>query len=215
LKRLVDRYYGHALRMNSVDSGALLEKIPTLLPTLKPHFREAETLSGVDWRLLAAIGYQESHWDPSATSPTGVRGLMMLTDETADRLQVKNRLDARDSIIGGARYFALLKEALHPRIGEPDKTFLALAAYNLGLGHLEDARIVAQQAKLNPDKWQDVRQVLGKLAEPETFTTLKHGYARGFEALQLVDNVRNYYDILVRMEPRDPQFSSKDAAPGK
>jgi membrane-bound lytic murein transglycosylase F len=159
---------------------------------------------------------------------------MMLTDETAERLQVKNRLDARDSILGGARYFALLKEALHPRIGEPDKTYLALAAYNLGLGHLEDARIVAQQGKLNPDKWQDVRQVLGKLAEPETFATLKHGYARGFEALQLVDNVRNYYDILMRMERRDaplpgavvelvpeaaktaaPQFSSKGTAPGK
>ena len=227
LKRLVDRYYGHALRMNSVDSGALLEKIPATLPALKPHFQEAELLSGVDWRLIAAIGYQESHWDASATSPTGVRGLMMLTDETAERLQVKNRLDARDSIIGGARYFALLREALHPRIPEPDKTYLALAAYNLGLGHLEDARIVAQQNKLNPDTWQDVRQVLGKLAEPETFTKLKHGYARGFEALQLVDNVRNYYDILVRMEPREapvpgtvaepvaPQFSSKGTAPGK
>lgn len=232
LKRLVDRYYGHALRMNSVDSGALLEKIPALLPALKPFFQEAEILSGIDWRLIAAIGYQESHWDPSATSPTGVRGLMMLTDETAERLQVKNRLDARDSIIGGARYFALLKEALHPRIGEPDKSYLALAAYNLGLGHLEDARIVAQQNKLNPDKWQDVRQVLGKLAEPETFSTLKHGYARGFEAQQLVDNVRNYYDILMLREPRDvtalggasepeapksatPQASSKGAAPGK
>ena len=234
LKRLVDRYYGHALRMNSVDSGTLLERIPEMLPALKPFFLEAESVSGVDWRLLAAIGYQESHWDPSATSPTGVRGLMMLTDETAERLQVKNRLDARDSILGGARYFALLKEALHPRIAEPDKTFLALAAYNLGLGHLEDARIVAQQNKLNPDKWQDVRQVLGKLAEPETFNMLKHGYARGFEALQLVDNVRNYYDILVRMEPRDapmlqavasepvneppktpPQPSSKGTAPVK
>jgi membrane-bound lytic murein transglycosylase F len=225
LKRLVDRYYGHALRMNSVDSGALLEKIPALLPALKPFFVEAEVVSGIDWRLIAAIGYQESHWDASATSPTGVRGLMMLTEETADRLQVKNRLDARDSIVGGARYFALLKEALHPRIAEPDKTYLALAAYNLGLGHLEDARIVAQSNKLDPDKWQDVRQVLGKLADPETFNTLKHGYARGFEALQLVDNVRNYYDILMRMAPREApipgspgepaQFSSKGTTPGK
>jgi membrane-bound lytic murein transglycosylase F len=228
LKRLVDRYYGHALRMNSVDSGTLLERIPAMLPRLKVHFHEAEAVSGIDWRLIAAIGYQESHWDPAATSPTGVRGLMMLTDETAERLGVKNRLEARDSILGGARYFALLKEALHPRIEEPDRTYLALAAYNLGLGHLEDARIVAQQNKLNPDKWQDVRQVIGKLAEPETFATLKHGYARGFEAMQLVDNVRNYYDILVRLQPREglllaqppvdpgmPQFSSKGASSGR
>ena len=203
LKRLVDRYYGHALRMNAVDSGTLLERIPEVLPKLKPYFHEAESVSGIDWRLVAAIGYQESHWDAAATSPTGVRGLMMLTDETADRLQIKNRLDARESIVGGARYFALLKEALHPRIGEPDRTYLALAAYNLGLGHLEDARIVAQRGGLNPDVWQDVRQVIGRLADPDTFGTLKHGYARGFEAQQLVDNVRNYYDILVRMEPRE------------
>jgi membrane-bound lytic murein transglycosylase F len=127
-----------------------------------------------------------------------------------------------------------LKETLAPRITEPDRTYLALAAYNLGLGHMEDARIVAQRSGLNPDKWQDVRQILGKLAEPETFQTLKHGYARGFEAQQLVDNVRNYYDILVRMEPRDaplmdagppadaaatkaptPQFSSKATASGR
>jgi membrane-bound lytic murein transglycosylase F len=204
LKRLVDRYYGHALRFSAVDAGALLEQIVTQLPKLRPHFEEAERVSGVDWRLIAAIGYQESHWNPLATSPTGVRGLMMLTDETADRLQIKDRLNARDSILGGARYLALLKEALPPRIGEPDRTFLALAAYNIGLGHLEDARILAQKANLDPDKWQDVRLVLGKLADPDSFQALKHGYARGFEALQLVDNIRNYYDILARMEPREP-----------
>jgi membrane-bound lytic murein transglycosylase F len=213
LKRLVDRYYGHALRMSAIDSGALMEKVGAVLPRLKPHFLEAERVSGVDWRLIAAIGYQESHWDAAATSPTGVRGLMMLTDETADRLQIRNRLDARDSIVGGARYFALLKEAIAPRIAEPDRTWLALAAYNLGIGHLEDARIVAQRGGLNPDKWQDVRQVIGKLADPASYPSLKHGYARGLEALQLVDNVRNYYDILSRMEPRDgPDLPLADAA---
>jgi len=205
LKRLIDRYYGHALRFSAVDAGALLEQIATQLPRLKPHFMEAERVSGVDWRLIAAIGSQESHWDERATSPTGVRGLMMLTDETADRLQIKDRLDARESILGGARYFALLKEQLPLRIPEPDRTYLALAAYNLGIGHLEDARVLAQKANLNPDKWQDVRQVLGKLADPDAFQSLKHGYARGFEALALVDNIRNYYDILQRMEPRSAQ----------
>jgi peptidoglycan lytic transglycosylase F len=202
LKRLLDRYYGHATRITALDSGTLMERIVTHLPSLKPSFEEAEAASGVDWRLLAAIGYQESHWDPAATSPTGVRGLMMLTEETAERLQVKNRLDARDSILGGARYFALLREQMSARIPEPDRSYLALAAYNLGMGHLEDARILAQRNGLNPDRWQDVRQILTKLSEPESFLKLKHGYARGFEAMQLVDNVRNYYDILTHMEPR-------------
>lgn len=214
LKRLVDRHYGHAARITAVDSVTLIERIATQLPKLKPYFEEAEGVSGLDWRLIAALGYQESHWDASATSPTGVRGLMMLTEETAVRLQVRNRLDARDSIVGGARYFALLKESISPRIAEPDRTWLALAAYNLGLGHLEDARILTQKNSLNPDKWQDVRQVLPRLAEPESFSKLKHGYARGSEAQQLVDNVRNYYDILIRMEARDaPQLPAP--APGQ
>lgn len=203
LKRLVDRYYGHAARFTAIDSGTYLERIATHLPKLRQFFQEAELVSGVDWRLVAAIGYQESHWDPLATSPTGVRGLMMLTEETADRLQVRNRLDARDSIVGGARYFALLKEQMSARVVEPDRTYLALAAYNMGIGHLEDARILAQRSGLSPDKWQDVRQVLPRMSEPEAFQGLKHGYARGFEALQLVDNVRNYYEILTRIEPRD------------
>jgi membrane-bound lytic murein transglycosylase F len=202
LKRLVDRYYGHAARISPGDSVKLLDLITKQLPRLKPHFEEGEQVSGVDWRLVAAIAYQESHWDAAAVSPTGVRGIMMLTEETADRLQVKNRLDVRESVVGGARYFALLKESLPPRITEPDRTFLALAAYNLGTGHMEDARVIAQRSGLNPDKWQDVRQVIGKLTDPEVYQTLRHGYARGYEALQFVDNVRNYYDILARMEPR-------------
>ena len=213
LQRLIDRYYGHATRFTALDSGTLIERIGTQLPQLKPHFLEAERLSGIDWRLVAAIGYQESHWDPAATSPTGVRGLMMLTEETANRLQVANRLDPRESIVAGARYFALLKEALSPRIAEPDRTYLALAAYNLGLGHLEDARVLAQRAGLNPDKWQDVRQVLPRLSEPESYHTLKHGYARGFEAQHLVDNVRNYYDILARLEQRPEPLPAPEPAP--
>ncbi|HLX24685.1 MAG TPA: membrane-bound lytic murein transglycosylase MltF [Usitatibacter sp.] len=213
LKRLVDRYYSHATRFTAIDSTALLEQISTQLDKLTPHFVEAETASGIDWRLIAAIGYQESHWDAKATSPTGVRGFMMLTEDTADRMQVKDRLDARESIIAGARYLAMLKaDQIPARVTEPDRTFLALAAYNLGIGHLEDARILAQRSGLNPDKWQDVRQVIPRLSDPATYPSLKHGYARGGEAMQLVDNIRNYYDIIRRLRP---QASSKDSAPSR
>ncbi len=224
LQRLIDRYYSHAMHFSAIDATALLEQVATQLDKLKPHFVEAEIASGIDWRLLAAIGYQESHWDANATSPTGVRGLMMLTEETADRMQVKDRLDPRESIIAGAKYLALVKEQQLPaRIEEPDKTYLALAAYNLGIGHLEDARILAQRSRLDPDKWQDVRQVISRLADPATYPSLPHGYARGGEAMQLVDNIRNYYDIITRMRPREsalqpalpatPQASSKDSTP--
>jgi len=224
LATLSESASGDARRFEYLESREFQAHIAIRLGAFRQFFEDASTRSGVDWRLIAAIGYQESHWDAKATSPTGVRGLMMLTEETADRLQIKDRLDARESVLGGARYLALLKESLPPRLSEPDRTYLALAAYNIGIGHLEDARILAQKANLNPDKWQDVRQVISRLAEPDSFQSLKHGYARGGEAMQLVDNIRNYYDILTRMEPRDapmlptaaePQASSKGSAPGK
>ncbi|MBL8515489.1 MAG: membrane-bound lytic murein transglycosylase MltF [Betaproteobacteria bacterium] len=201
LARLQDRYFGHTGRLQPVDSEAFLERIQTVLPKLRPYFHEAEEITGIEWRLLAAIGYQESHWDPNATSPTGVRGLMMLTEDTADRMKVKNRLDPRDSIIGGAKYLALLRDTVPLRIAEPDRTWLALAAYNQGYGHLEDARILTQKRGLNADAWLDVRKVYPLLREPQHYESLKHGFCRGDEAVHFVESVRNYYDIISRLEP--------------
>lgn len=219
LNRLTDRYYGHINRIQPIDSEAVLEKIQTELPKFRTHFHEAQSLSGIDWRVLAAVGYQESHWDPLATSPTGVRGLMMLTEDTADRMGVKNRLDARESIIGGAKYLALLRDTVPSRIPEPDRTWLALAAYNQGYGHLEDARILTARLKLNADSWLDVRKAYPKLREPEYYETLKHGFCRGDEAVQFVENIRNYTDILTRLEkPLDLDVRYElllDAAPTK
>ncbi len=200
LNRLMDRYYGHINRIQPVDSEVLLEKMQTELPKLRPYFHEAQRLTDIDWRILAAVGYQESHWDPFATSPTGVRGLMMLTEETADRMKVQNRLDARQSIIGGAQYISLLRDTVPARIPEPDRTWLALAAYNQGYGHLEDARILTARMGLNADSWLDVRKAYPKLREPEHYETLKHGFCRGDETVQFVENIRNYTDILTRLE---------------
>jgi len=200
LNRLIDRYYGHVNRIQPIDTVAMFENIRKELPKFRDHFHEAQRLTGIDWRIIAAVGYQESHWDPLATSPTGVRGLMMLTEDTADRMKVKNRLDARESIIGGAQYIALLRDTVPQRIVEPDRTWLALAAYNQGYGHLEDARILTARMGLNADTWLDVRKAYPKLTEPEIFETLKHGYCRGNEAVQFVENIRNYTDMLMRLE---------------
>jgi membrane-bound lytic murein transglycosylase F len=209
LRILLDRYYGHIERLNQGDVFAFLERRTSVLPQYRDVFHEAQELTGIDWRLLAALGFQESHWNPLATSPTGVRGLMMLTSGTADRMGVTNRLDARQNIIAGARYLKILKDALPGRIGEPDRTWLALAAYNVGFGHLEDARVLAQRRGLNPDSWFDLRKTLPLLARSDYYTTVKRGFARGGEPVILTENIRNYFDILVRYEDAyRPLFSS-------
>ncbi len=207
LRQLMERYYGHVRRLDTLDIAHFLERRRVVLPRYRPTFKHAQELTGIDWRLIAALGFQESHWDPMAVSPTGVRGLMMLTTETADRMGVTDRLDARQNILAGAQYLLSLKERVPSRIQEPDRTWLALAAYNIGLGHLEDARILAQRLGKNPDLWVDVKQVLPLLSRYEYYSTLKRGFCRGGEALVLTENTRNYYDILSRYEqPHTPGF---------
>jgi membrane-bound lytic murein transglycosylase F len=201
LRRLLDRYYGHSERLGTMDAAAFISRRNTMLPHYRHLFEEAATLTGEDWQLLAALAYQESQWDPLATSATNVRGMMMLTEDTADRMNVKNRLDARESIIAGAKYLVLLKEQMPSRIPEPDRTWLALAAYNQGYGHLEDARILTQRAGLNPDSWADVKKWMPLLNRPGYYEKLKHGYARGGEAVILVESIRSYYDMLKRLAP--------------
>ena len=204
LHRLLDRYYGHNDRLDKMDAAAFISGINTVLPHFRRMFEESAAITGVDWRLLAALAYQESQWNPLATSYTNVRGMMMLTGDTADQMNVSNRLDARESILAGARYLLQLKEQLPDRIPEPDRTWMALAAYNQGSSHLEDARILTSRAGMNPDTWSDVKKWMPLLSRPNYYKKLKHGYARGGEAVILVESIRSYYDILKRLEPNQP-----------
>jgi membrane-bound lytic murein transglycosylase F len=167
-----------------------------------PVFQEVALAYDLDWRLLAAIGYQESHWDPDAASVTGVRGVMMLTQRTATQLGVTDRLDPEQSIEGGARYFKQMRKRLPGRIPEPDRSWMALAAYNMGMGHLRDARKLTQQQGGNPDRWQDVNERLPLLSQEKYYRETRYGYARGYEARQYVENIRRYYDALIWMETR-------------
>jgi membrane-bound lytic murein transglycosylase F len=200
LARLTERYFTHARQVARPDAGILQERIRTLLPQYRALFQEAQEVSGIEWRLLAAVAYQESQWDPQATSETGVRGLMQLTEETARHLGVADRLDPRAATLAAARYLADLKAKLPERIQEPDRTWLALAAFNIGLGHLEDARVLAQKQGLKPDLWADVKKVLPLLAQPEYYEQARLGYARGGMPVAFVDKVRAYYDVLLALE---------------
>lgn len=196
LQRLKDRYYGHVDVLGYVGAYTFAKHLQQRLPRYEKHFRGAARTNNVDWRLLAAIGYQESLWQPSATSKTGVRGLMMLTQRTAQAMGVSNRLDPKQSIDGGARYLIHVLESLPQSIQEPDRTWFALAAYNIGGGHLEDARRLARDEGLNPDKWLDVKTILPRLAQKQWYSKTRYGYARGGEPVHFVANIRRYYDIL-------------------
>ncbi|MDY0066404.1 MAG: membrane-bound lytic murein transglycosylase MltF [Steroidobacteraceae bacterium] len=196
LASILSTYYDETDRFDYISARVFIDHVETRLPLYRQWFKDAAAEVGVDWRLLAAVGYQESHWDPNATSPTGVRGLMMLTEDTARSLNVENRLDPQAAILGGARYFVWIRNQIPQRILEPDRTWLTLAAYNVGVGHVEDARILTQMHGKNPDSWNDVREHLPLLTQAKWYTRVKRGYARGWEPVRFVENIRGYMDIL-------------------
>ncbi|MGE5386105.1 MAG: membrane-bound lytic murein transglycosylase MltF [Betaproteobacteria bacterium] len=212
--RLKDRYFGHVRRLESDDIARLIELGKTTLPRLRASFQAAQIASGIDWRLLAALAYQESQWNSNATSPTGVRGIMMLTDETADRLGVSNRLDAEQSILAGARYLNILRQQMPADTPEPDRTWLALAAYNIGPGHFNAALTIGRQLGANTQAWHEMKRILPLLAKPQYYRRLKAGRARGGEAVILVENVRSFYDILSRHQSPLRSFrATRDSLP--
>ncbi|MDT8310885.1 MAG: membrane-bound lytic murein transglycosylase MltF [Methylophaga sp.] len=204
LDRLIERYYGHIRRFDYVDSRAINRRILTHLPAYQDWFMQAGEQYGFDWRLLAAIAYQESHWNPQAVSSTGVKGLMMLTSATAEEMGVEDRQDPSESIMAGAAYLDLMRDRLPERIQEPDRTWMALAAYNIGMGHLEDGRILTETNDGNPDRWTDVRKNLPLLTQKKWFETTRHGYARGNEPVRYVANIRRYYDIMLQHSTVNP-----------
>lgn len=195
LARLEEKYLGHVGSFDYVDTKTFLNAIDTVLPTFQPLFEKHA--SSIDWRLLAAIAYQESHWNPLATSATGVRGLMMLTRPTAEGLGVTDRLDPEASIQGGALYLQRLMAKIPDGVPEDERIWFALAAYNMGYGHMLDARALTRKQQGNPDSWVDVKQRLPMLSQKRYYPSTTYGYARGHEAYDYVENIRRYQVSLV------------------
>ena len=196
VRQLRDRYFGAVNRLQEADRSGFLVKVKTRLPQYLSQFKRAQTASGYDWRLLAALAYQESKWDANAVSKTGVRGLMMLTGDTADRLGVRNRLDPYESIMGGARYMDYLRDEIPASVPEPDRTWMAIASYNVGPNQMNAARRGTKAMGLNPDSWADVKKALPELGQTKDGVKI-----RGGEAVVTAENVRMYYAILSRLYP--------------
>ncbi len=196
LTQLVQETSGDTRRFEYEESREFQGHVADRLPQYRSWFMQAAVQSGVDWRLLAAIGYQESKWDPHAQSGDGARGVMMLTADTAEAMGIHDRTNPQQSIFAGARYLAEVREKIPDRIPEPDRTWLTIAAYNVGFGHLEDARVITQSLGKDPDSWQEVRERLPLLAQPRWFTRAKRGYARGWEPVQFVDRIQRFLTLL-------------------
>ena len=213
LAQLIERYYGHANLLNFVGTRLYLRHAKTKLPRYKKQFEKAAKRYKFDWRLLAAVGYQESHWRPLATSPTGVRGIMMLTKSTAKQLKITNRLDPEQSIHGGAKYLRHILSRIPDRIPDPDRTWFALAAYNVGFYHLEDARKLTEARGGDPDKWVEVKKDLPKLSQKKYYKHLKYGFARGKEPVTYVENIRIYHDLLVWSDDKEQALRNTPNVP--
>ena len=196
LAKLELRSTGDMRSFEYAESREFQAHMTERLPRYRPWFEEASTESGIDWRLLAAVGYQESKWDPKAESADGALGVMMLTSDTAAAMGIADRTNPQQSIFAGARYLAEVRDKVPERIPEPDRTWLTLASYNVGFGHLEDARIITQSLGKNPDSWTDVRESLPLLTQERWFLKAKRGYARGWEPVQFVDRVQRFLTLL-------------------
>lgn len=157
ISRIEEKYFNHLAKFDYVDIQSYLNAIKTILPKYEPLFRAHK--GELEWQMLAAIAYQESHWDPNATSPTGVRGIMMLTKDTADRMKISDRTNPAQSIKAGSEYLHMLMRQMPETIPQADRIWYSLAAYNMGLGHLLDLRRLTKQLGGDPDNWLDVKRI--------------------------------------------------------
>lgn len=196
LARLLKRHYKHANNYDYAGTSTYLGHVRYRLPRYQENFERAAETNNLDWQLLAAVAYQESHWNPRAVSPTGVRGIMMLTNNTAKDLGVEDRTVASQSIKGGAQYIRQLSAKFSDEIDKQDRLWFTLASYNVGYGHVQDARIITKGRGGNPNKWVDVKESLPLLRRKRWYSKTRYGYARGNEPVKYVENIRSYYDIL-------------------
>ncbi|KPV40371.1 hypothetical protein AN478_09355 [Thiohalorhabdus denitrificans] len=209
LSALRERYFGHVKLFDYVDIAIFQRRITDRLPQYLDLFRKAAEGYSFSWRLLAAQAYQESHWRPDARSPTGVRGMMMLTRRTAGALGIDNRLDLKNSIRGGAEYLNKMFQRLPDSIQEPDRTWVALASYNVGLGHIRDARRLAERFDRDPDSWSTLKEMLPLLSQEQYYRDLPYGYARGLEPVQYVQRIRQYHAILAKQFEGEAMMARK------
>ena len=203
MDELQEHYFTFLSIFDYYDTAIFYDRLKTRLPKYKKYFMGAGEKYNIPWIILAAVSYQESYWNPKATSRTGVRGLMMLTNKTAKWMGVKNRLNPKQSIYGGAKYLQTIEKQIPPEIKGLNRWYFTLASYNVGYGHILDAQTLARKLNKNPYSWIDVKEVLPLLSHRRYFKDLKYGYARGEEPVKYADSIHTYYDIILKHEAEE------------
>jgi len=202
MTELRDFYYSYQNIFDYYDTKVFYKRMKSRLPKYENYFKKAGEKYDIPWVLLAAQSYQESHWNARAKSYTGVRGMMMLTLATAKHLGIKNRMDAKQSIYGGAKYIAQLEKRFSDKVTGMNRVAFALAAYNVGMGHMHDAQTLARQMNKNPYSWRDIKKVLPLLSQKKYYKQLKYGYARGSEPVRYVNAIQQYAQIINNQQNR-------------
>lgn len=192
---IYDRYYANVEFFDYLDLRAFHRRMKARLPRYLEIIQKAASDHDFDWRWIAAQIYQESHFDPDARSPDSAQGLMQLTGPMASSLGVEDLLDPEQNINAGVAYLKYLYDH-YDRAEDPDRLLVALAAYNIGIGHTQDARDLARAMGLDPDKWSSLTKTLPLLRYYKYHKSTRYGYARGTEPIGYVKQIKIYYDIL-------------------
>jgi membrane-bound lytic murein transglycosylase F len=209
LKKFYTKHFTGKLQYTFVGTRSFLADFLNVFPLYEFYFKKYAKLYNHDWRLLASIGYQESKWDKDAVSYTGVRGLMMLTKNTSKEMNVEDREDPIQSIEGGAKYLKKMLRSLPDNINNDDKIWYAIASYNIGFRHIEDAMKMADNEGVDSGNWYLLEPYILRLSQSRYYKNTKYGYARGWETLKYVQNIRQYYDILVFLDSQDNNNETK------
>ena len=189
LKRNGDSDFGKA------DLNTFQRRFSSRLFRYSKFIKAAAKKHGFDWHLIAAQIYQESHLDPLAKSSAGAKGLMQILPSTARSLGVNDIYNPVENINAGVRYLKTLYDQ-YKRIDGADRMLMALAAYNAGRGHVEDARRLAVKKNLNPDSFESLKKTLPLLRYHKYYKKSKYGYCRGTEPIIYTKRIMMYYKII-------------------
>jgi membrane-bound lytic murein transglycosylase F len=200
LNTIYNRYYNNLDVFDSYDIKIFHERIKNRLPRYKDVIIQQAKRYNLDWRIIVAITYQESHFQPLARSYTNVRGLMQVTMDTAREMGITNRLDPYQSIMAGSKYL----NKLHGRFDDIEDNYqrliFSIASYNIGYYHIRDAQNIAELKGLDKNDWYSIKTILPLLTRRKYYKATKYGYARGHETVNYVTKILTYYDILKQKE---------------